>query len=148
MGLHGLLRESFTFLYVGDVRTWQETYLWASTGCYGNNFTFLYVDSVRMSHETYLTSLHGLLRGELYFLISRWCSHLTGNILMGLHGLLRIALFHMYIYIYMMFVPHRKHILVLHGLLRGQIAFIRQEVIVRAAFKTQILLHAATQPAV
>jgi hypothetical protein len=33
MGHHGLLRNSFTFLYLEDVRTSQETQLWASTTC-------------------------------------------------------------------------------------------------------------------
>jgi hypothetical protein len=32
--------DSFTFLYVDDVRTSQETCLWASTACYGDRFTF------------------------------------------------------------------------------------------------------------
>jgi hypothetical protein len=30
-------RISFTFLYVDDVRTSQETYLWISTACCGDN---------------------------------------------------------------------------------------------------------------
>jgi hypothetical protein len=37
------------FLYVDDVRTSQETRLWASTACYEGSFTFLYVDDVRPS---------------------------------------------------------------------------------------------------
>jgi hypothetical protein len=32
---------NFTFLYVDDVRTSQEMYLWASTACYGDSFTFI-----------------------------------------------------------------------------------------------------------
>jgi hypothetical protein len=40
MSLHGLLRDSFTCLYVDSVRTSQETHLWASTACYGDSFTF------------------------------------------------------------------------------------------------------------
>jgi hypothetical protein len=51
--------DSFTFIYVGDVRTSQETY--ASTVCYGDSFTFIYVGDVK-----YLTGnirLYCLLRG-------------------------------------------------------------------------------------
>jgi hypothetical protein len=40
MGLHVLLRGQLYFLYVADVRTSQETQLWASTACYGDSFTF------------------------------------------------------------------------------------------------------------
>jgi hypothetical protein len=51
-GLHGLLVDSFTFLYVDDVCTSQEIYLWASTAHYGYIFTSLNVDSVHTSQET------------------------------------------------------------------------------------------------
>jgi hypothetical protein len=97
MGLHGLLRDSFallyvvdvrssqetrlwastafygdgvTILYVGDVRTSQETHLRASTACYGDGITILYVDDVHTSQET-PTGLHGLLRGWLHYFIFR-----------------------------------------------------------------------------
>jgi hypothetical protein len=40
MGLHGLLQSSFTFLYVDDVRTSQETYIWVSMASYGDILTF------------------------------------------------------------------------------------------------------------
>jgi hypothetical protein len=40
MGLHGLLQGLDYFLYVDDIFTSQETRLWASTACYGDNFTF------------------------------------------------------------------------------------------------------------
>jgi hypothetical protein len=46
MGLHGLLQRHLYVLYVADVRTSQETHLWASTACYSNSFTFLYADDV------------------------------------------------------------------------------------------------------
>jgi hypothetical protein len=50
MGLHGPLRGYFYLFYVYDVRTSQETRLWVSiTACYGDSFTFLYVDDVRTS---------------------------------------------------------------------------------------------------
>jgi hypothetical protein len=32
-------RDSFTFLYVDDVSTLQETHVWASTACCGDSFT-------------------------------------------------------------------------------------------------------------
>jgi hypothetical protein len=37
---------------VGDVRTSQETALWVSTACYGDDFTILYLGAVRTSQET------------------------------------------------------------------------------------------------
>jgi hypothetical protein len=52
MGHYGLLRGQLYFLYVDDVRTSQETRLWASMACYGYEFTFLYVDDFRTSQET------------------------------------------------------------------------------------------------
>jgi hypothetical protein len=53
MGLHGLLWDSLSLLYVGDVRTSQETALWTSTTSYVDSFTFLYVDDVRTPKETH-----------------------------------------------------------------------------------------------
>jgi hypothetical protein len=35
MDLHGLLRDSFTFLYVADVRTSLVTHVWTCKVCYG-----------------------------------------------------------------------------------------------------------------
>jgi hypothetical protein len=61
MDIHRLLRDSFTFLYVDDIRTSQETYQRASTDCYGDSFILLHVDDVRTSQET-ATSLQGLLK--------------------------------------------------------------------------------------
>jgi hypothetical protein len=58
------------FLYADEVRTSQETRLWASTACYRDRFTFLYVDDVRTSQKT-PTGLHDLLRGQIYFFIRR-----------------------------------------------------------------------------
>jgi hypothetical protein len=46
--------DSFTFLFVDDVHTSQETHLWVSTACYGDTFTFVYVDDVHTSQETLL----------------------------------------------------------------------------------------------
>jgi hypothetical protein len=40
MGLRGLLRRWFTFLYVDDIRTSQETQLRASSACHGESFIF------------------------------------------------------------------------------------------------------------
>jgi hypothetical protein len=53
-GIHGLLRDSFTLLHVHDVCTSQETHVWASTACYGDSFIFLCADDVRTSPETRL----------------------------------------------------------------------------------------------
>jgi hypothetical protein len=39
-------------LYVDDVHTSQETYLWASTACYGDDFTLSYVDDFHTSQGT------------------------------------------------------------------------------------------------
>jgi hypothetical protein len=52
--------DSFTFLYVDDVRTSQETQ--AFIAYFGDSFTFLYVDDVRTSQETSIC-FHGLLQG-------------------------------------------------------------------------------------
>jgi hypothetical protein len=46
--------DGFTFLYVDDVRTSQESHLWASTACYGDSFNLLYINDVRTSQETHL----------------------------------------------------------------------------------------------
>jgi hypothetical protein len=50
MDLHGLLRGTF----VNDVPTSQETNLWASTACHGDNVVSLYVDDVYTSQGTLL----------------------------------------------------------------------------------------------
>jgi hypothetical protein len=39
------------FLYVDDIRTSQKTHLWASTACYVDSFIFVYVNDVRTSQE-------------------------------------------------------------------------------------------------
>jgi hypothetical protein len=46
--------DSFTFLYVDDARTSQETHLWSIKTSYGHNFTFLYLDYAHTSQETHL----------------------------------------------------------------------------------------------
>jgi hypothetical protein len=53
MGFHGLLRNSFTFLYVHDNRTSQETRM-DLTASYGDSFTSLYVEDDRTSQDTHL----------------------------------------------------------------------------------------------
>jgi hypothetical protein len=45
--------NSFTFLYVNNIHTSQETHMWAFTVCYGDSFTFC-MDIVRTSHEVHL----------------------------------------------------------------------------------------------
>jgi hypothetical protein len=52
-------RDHFTFLYVDDVRTSQNTHLRASTACYRGIFTLLYVEDVRTSQETPMASMAG-----------------------------------------------------------------------------------------
>jgi hypothetical protein len=52
--------DSFTILYVVDVRTSQQTH--ASTVSYGDNFTFLYVDDVRTPQETHVSRFTFLCR--------------------------------------------------------------------------------------
>jgi hypothetical protein len=67
MGLHGLFQRYLKFLYVYDVHTSQEARLLPSTSCYGDRFTFSYVDDDRTSQETPM-GLLGLLRGSFTFL--------------------------------------------------------------------------------
>jgi hypothetical protein len=38
-----LYGQSFTFLYVDDVHTSQETHVWASTACHKDSFTFYFM---------------------------------------------------------------------------------------------------------
>jgi hypothetical protein len=54
MGLHGLLCDSPTFLYVDFARTSQEAHAWASTSCYRDSCTFSYADDVHTSKETHV----------------------------------------------------------------------------------------------
>jgi hypothetical protein len=38
--------DSFTFLYVDDIRPWQDTQVWESTACYGDSYPYtIAVDS-------------------------------------------------------------------------------------------------------
>jgi hypothetical protein len=46
--------DSFTLIYVGDIRTSQETHLWVRTACYGDSFTLIYVGNIHASQETHL----------------------------------------------------------------------------------------------
>jgi hypothetical protein len=43
MGRHGLLYGELYFLYVDDIRTSQETYVWGVTVCYTDSFTFSHI---------------------------------------------------------------------------------------------------------
>jgi hypothetical protein len=58
----------------------QRKHLWASTACYGDSFAFLYVDHVRTSQETHL-----------------WAPRSVTEIALPS-------------YMYMMLVPHKKHL--------------------------------------
>jgi hypothetical protein len=51
-----------TVLYVDDVHTSWKAHLLAPTACCGDSFTFLYVNNVRTSQVT-LMDLRSLLRG-------------------------------------------------------------------------------------
>jgi hypothetical protein len=51
---HTYYRDSYTFLYVDDVRTSQETHLQASTACYGDIFTFQYLN-VELHLRTFMS---------------------------------------------------------------------------------------------
>jgi hypothetical protein len=62
-----------------------------STACYEDTFTFLYVGDGRTSQET-RTDLHGLLRGYLYFFICKSCWYLTGNTPLDFRSVAGIAL--------------------------------------------------------
>jgi hypothetical protein len=53
--------DTVTSLYGDDFPTSQGTHLWASTACGDYIFTFLYVDGVHTSQETPM-GLQGLLR--------------------------------------------------------------------------------------
>jgi hypothetical protein len=46
--------DNLTFIYAYDIRTSQETHLWASTTCYRDSFTLLYADDIRISQETHI----------------------------------------------------------------------------------------------
>jgi hypothetical protein len=59
------------FLRLGNVRTSQETHLWASTAWCGDRFTFLYVGDVHTPQDTHLWGLYVLLQGYLYLFICK-----------------------------------------------------------------------------
>jgi hypothetical protein len=59
---------SFTFVYVDDVRTLQETHLRPSTACHGDSFNFEYVDDVRTSQETHLRPSAACYGGSFTFI--------------------------------------------------------------------------------
>jgi hypothetical protein len=67
MRLHTSYGNNFTFAYVDDVCTSQETHLRDSTPCYGNNLTFAYVDDVRTSEGTYLWDSTACYRNSFTF---------------------------------------------------------------------------------
>jgi hypothetical protein len=49
--------EIALLLYVDDVCTSEETNVWTSMVCYGESFTFVYVDNVRTSQEAWTTTV-------------------------------------------------------------------------------------------
>jgi hypothetical protein len=71
--------DSFTILYVDDVRTSQETHLWSSTCYYRDSFNLLYVDDVSTSQETHVrstTACYGVGLVFTYQFFSRVFNHL------------------------------------------------------------------------
>jgi hypothetical protein len=61
MGLHVLLR-GYLYIFICRLCSYLTGNMHASTACYGDCFTFIYVDEVRTSQETTM-GLHGLLQG-------------------------------------------------------------------------------------
>jgi hypothetical protein len=59
--IYGLLRESFTFLYVDDVRTSQEVYRpsWPVTGIALLIYIYIYIYDVRTSQNKEKNKLRG-----------------------------------------------------------------------------------------
>jgi hypothetical protein len=66
MDLHGLLRGQINFLYIGDVRTSQETHLWTSTACYKASFTF-YIGVMSVPHRKHVWASTACYRDRLTF---------------------------------------------------------------------------------
>jgi hypothetical protein len=93
--------DSFTFLYVDDVRTSQEAQ--ASIACNLDSLTFLYVDDVRTSQEAQ-TSIACNLDSFTFLYVDDVRTSQETTI--RFHGVTGIALL---FYMQMMFVPHRKH---------------------------------------
>jgi hypothetical protein len=60
--------DSFTFLYLDDVRTSQETHIWTPTACYVDRFIFYIYIYVRTSQETYLRNSTACYRDSFTFL--------------------------------------------------------------------------------
>jgi hypothetical protein len=60
--------DSFTFLYVTDIRTRRETRLWASAACYKDNVALVYVGDVRIPQEALASA------ALLHVTFSRLCS--------------------------------------------------------------------------
>jgi hypothetical protein len=77
--------DSYTFLYVHDVRTSQEKHLWASTVCCGDSYTFLYVH-MSVPHRKHTYGPPRSVTGIAILSCMYICSYLTGNTPLGLHG--------------------------------------------------------------
>jgi cbb3-type cytochrome oxidase subunit 3 len=118
-------------LCVYDVRTSQETRLWASIICYVDSFIcYVYMMFVRHRKHMwasivcygdslicYVYMMFVRHRKHAYgppssvtriasYVMCIWCSYVTENAPLGLHRLLRGQLI---CYVHMMFDPHRKH---------------------------------------
>jgi hypothetical protein len=78
MVLTACYRDSFTFLYVDDVRTSQETHLWASRPDTGVALSF-YMYMLFVPHRKHSFEPPRPVTGIALLFICRWCSYLTGN---------------------------------------------------------------------
>jgi hypothetical protein len=89
MGLCSLLRGWLYLLYVYNVRTSQETHLWASAASYGYGCNF-YMYMVFVPHRRHTYGLLQPLMGMALPFICIRCFYLSGDTSMGLCSLLRV----------------------------------------------------------
>jgi hypothetical protein len=71
--------NSFTFLYVDDDDTSQETHLWASTACYGDSFTLLCVDGAHISQEASPWAIWACYRDSFTFYLFHSSTNISRN---------------------------------------------------------------------
>jgi hypothetical protein len=88
MGFRVCYGDSFTLLYIDDIRTSQDTHIWATTVCYGNSFTLLYIDDIRTSQNTHIWATT-VCYGDSFTLLYIDDVRTSQETHMGHHGLLR-----------------------------------------------------------
>jgi hypothetical protein len=101
--------DKFTLLYMGDIRTSQEIYIWTSTASYGERFTLLNVEYVHTAQEILWASTASCGYSFTYLHAYHVCTSKETRPVMGIAVLF---------YMYTMFVPNRKHTMGLHCMLR------------------------------